>query len=197
MKIKIDYRILFLMIFFIVLQRIEIYIILLSFCIIHELGHVFAGIILGKKIEKLEFLAIGCRVKFLEEDNDKKEIREILIATAGPLTNLILVLIFMLIPLDIIYKDLYIYANFLIGIFNLLPIYPLDGGRILKNVLKINENNLSVEEIINNVSNITMIILTMISSVLIFYYKNIFIFITVIYLWSILIKENRRYFLTK
>lgn len=197
MKIKIDYRILFLMIFFIVLQRIEIYIILLSFCIIHELGHVFAGIILGKKIEKLEFLAIGCRVKFLEEDNDKKEIREILIAAAGPLTNLIFVLILMLIPLDIIYKDLYIYANFLIGIFNLLPIYPLDGGRILKNVLKINENNLSVEEIINNVSNITMIILTMISSILIFYYKNIFIFITVIYLWSILIKENRRYFLTK
>lgn len=194
MKFKIDYRILLLMIFFIIVQKIEIYCILLGTCIIHELGHLIIGIFCGKKVEKMEILVIGCKMKFFPTYEEKEEIKEIFIALAGPLTNLIIVTLFLVIPFDIEYKEIYIYANILIGLFNILPIYPLDGGRILKNILKINDDNTRVEEIVNNVSNVTMILLTMIASVLVIYYKNIIIFITIIYLWSILIKENKRYF---
>lgn len=194
MKLKIDYRILVLMIFFIVVQKAWIYFILLGTCIIHELGHLLIGMLCGRKVEKIEILAIGCKMKFIPTYEDKKEIQEICIALAGPLTNLIMFALFLVIPFNIEYKEIYIYANILIGIFNLLPIYPLDGGRIFKNILKIYNDNTIVEEIVNNVSNVTMILLTMIASVLVIYYKNIIIFITVIYLWSILIKENKRYF---
>jgi len=64
------------------------------------------------------------------------EIKKVLIALAGPLVNLLI--IFMTSKLNITYiaqKETIIYSNLLILIFNLLPIYPLDGGRILKGIL--------------------------------------------------------------
>lgn len=196
MKIKIDYKILILMMIFFLSQNLWIYLILLAFCIVHELGHVLSGILLGRKIEKFELMAIGCRVKFFDEE-EFNPIKDIIISASGPLINFILVIFFLVQPIHIKYVEFYIYGNLLLGVFNLLPIYPLDGGRIIKNILELIKNDISVEEITNNISNITLIILTMIASILVIYFKNIFIFITILYLWYILMKENKRYFFSK
>lgn len=84
-----------------------------------------------------------------------------------------------------------IYANLLICIFNLLPIYPLDGGRILNSVFNIKIGIKASMIITNKISNITMIIITIVASILILYLENIAIFFIVIYLWIIVLKENR------
>lgn len=69
--------------------------------------------------------------------------KKAIIALAGPITNLalaVLVIIFASISTNIqntyIYQIL-IYSNFLIAMFNLIPIYPMDGGRFLNEVLKL------------------------------------------------------------
>lgn len=86
-----------------------------------------------------------------------------------------------------------IYTNLIIALFNLMPIYPLDGGRLLKSVLRIRLNNKKAFEIVNKTSNITIILLTIIMSVLVLYIHNIAMLLVLGYLWYIVIKENKRY----
>lgn len=92
-----------------------------------------------------------------------------------------------------IIRNYIIYANIIIGIFNLIPIYPLDGGRVLKAVLHIINEKKDVLKIINKVSNASIILLTMIASIVIIYYKNISILIAIAFLWVIVIRENKKY----
>lgn len=86
-----------------------------------------------------------------------------------------------------------IYANLLIGIFNLIPIYPLDGGRILRAVLNKFYDYKIIDEVSNNISNVTMVLLTVIASIGTLYLKNISILCIIIYLWVIRIAENKRH----
>ena len=116
-------------------------------------------------------------------------LKKLIIALAGPLVNLILSIIFIVVHMN---TNL-IYTNILICIFNLIPIYPLDGGRIIKNALKIIFGNKKAIKLTNVISNVLMIILSMVSSVAILYYKNIAIFFIVIYLWIVTIIENKNY----
>lgn len=92
-----------------------------------------------------------------------------------------------------IVRNYIIYSNIIIGVFNLIPIYPLDGGRILKAVLHIINEKCDILKIVNKVSNATIILLTMVASIVIIYYKNISILIAIAFLWIIVIKENRKH----
>ena len=47
--------------------------------------------------------------------------------------------------------------------------------------------------ITNKVSNIMIVLITIICSIGVYYFKNIAIFLICIFLWSIIIKENRYY----
>lgn len=127
-------------------------------------------------------------------------IKKACIAIAGPLTNAIIVIVSIIyykitnnayianIPLDLL-----IYSNILIFIFNLIPIYPLDGGRILKELIHICNGIYQSYTITNKISNITIIILTVLCSFAILVYKNIAIFFIIAYLWILVINENKNF----
>lgn len=118
-----------------------------------------------------------------------------IIAIAGPITNILIIIITIFLQKyinQIIYNQI-IYTNVLIAIFNLLPIYPLDGGRLLKSLIYISKGNIKSNKYINLISNICVIILTIISSVAMYYYKNIAIFFIIVYLWAMVIIENKKY----
>ena len=198
MRIRLNLNIFLFLILFLITKQIEIYALIMIFALIHEIAHLICGMLLGFKPLTLRILPLGFSIEFetLLEDYNKKvlksnivTVKKIIIALAGPLINLFIVIFGIVFNIN----ENIIYSNFLIFIFNLIPIYPLDGGRILKNVLKIVYGNRKAYKYTNNLTNILFIIFTMVASVLIFIYKNISILAIIIVLWSMIIKENTKY----
>lgn len=159
------------------------------FCILHEIGHLIVGVILKMKPEKIEIMPFGLSISFYNNLDDNK-IKEIIVALAGPATSLALTILCGNIDLIYITTQEAVYSNLLILLFNLIPLYPLDGGRIIKGILDSKFGVANGDRLINKISYITMIILTLISSVGVFYYKNFAIFLTCIFLWVIALREK-------
>lgn len=205
MRFRIDLKIFILIIIFILTKQIKIYAMIMLFAIIHEFGHLIAGIVLGMKPEKFNIKLFGVSIDFSVREKEynvkvKKanylEIKKMFIALAGPLTN-ILIAIFLIFFNNLNINDddrvLMIFSNIVLIIFNILPIYPLDGGRILKGLIYIFRGKYIAEKYIHNISYITLVMLTILSSIGVLYLKNIAIFLAIMFLWLLQIKENRIY----
>ena len=102
--------------------------------IIHECGHIITSYIYKWKIEKVEFSICGGYITY-DEIIDKPFKEELFIAISGFMFQIILFLVInILFRLNIIdSKTLYIVNkyNISIFIFNMIPIYPLDGSKVL------------------------------------------------------------------
>ena len=138
MQIKIDLKIFIVILIFLLTRQLEIYCVLMLFAIIHELGHLVIGIILGFRPKRIELLPLGVSACFdmnLKNYNQKLEcanvlaLKKIIIAISGPITNFIIALVFAIFDISLfnLSTEFIVFSNLLIGIFNLIPIYPLDG----------------------------------------------------------------------
>ena len=194
MQIKVNLQIFLFIIIFALTHQIKIYAWVMLFAFIHEFGHMIAGLLLKLKPKSLSLMPFGISITF-ETYVYKKlmEKKKIVLAIAGPLTNFLIAILMGVLHIDQNLKEIIIYSNILIGIFNMLPLYPLDGGRILKGIIKIKTSEEKADRIINKISNVIIIILTVVSSIAILYFKNLAILFVIMYLWLIVIKENRRY----
>ncbi len=197
MQIKVNLQIFIFILVCYLFNRLEVYTILMLLAFLHECGHLLAGIILKLKPKKLEINPFGLAIIFEEFGSKNKEFewKKIIISLAGPLTNLVILLLFIFanIPLENIQREIIVYANILIIAFNLLPIYPLDGGRIVKGLIYIFKGREAADSISNTIANIGAIVLTFVGSISIYYFKNIAIFLMLVYLWVLVIKENKKY----
>ena len=100
---------------------------------VHELGHASAAALLGIKVNSIQMLPFG-GVAVIEDRGDLTAGKEILISLAGPLQNVIMMGaaagMLSLHWWDGEFLIYFIEANAIIALFNLLPILPLDGGKI-------------------------------------------------------------------
>lgn len=112
--------------------------------ILHELGHSFTAMHFGVGVRRILLMPIGGMAEF--DGIPRQPSRELLITLAGPAVNFALagVLWFLLptaesVPLYSVEGTLLqlFIANLAMGIFNLLPAFPMDGGRIFRALLAI------------------------------------------------------------
>jgi len=120
--------------------------------LLHELGHSIAAQYYQVPVRQIVLLPIGGVAQLEEIPEDPK--KELVIAAAGPLVNFLLAVVLALIaPLigqslstggllslgtilgELTFSSIFLYVfttNLFIGLFNLIPAYPMDGGRILR-----------------------------------------------------------------
>lgn len=209
MNIKIDIKIFIFALIFFITNKIEIYATAMIFALIHELGHLICGIIIGFKPQNLSIMPYGIKLNFkLDFDDYNKKVKKgnmisvkkIIVALAGPITNILIFGVTMIITAmkgDFTFVGLtnknIIYSNLIIAIFNLIPIYPLDGGRIVHEILHIFKGLRLSYTYIQDISLISIALLTTVSSILVLYYKNIVMIIVLAYLWKLVIKTEKEF----
>jgi Zn-dependent protease/CBS domain-containing protein len=123
---------------------------LLFLCVVlHEFGHVFAARVYGIRTSDVTLLPIG-GIASLERMPEKPG-QEIVVALAGPAVNVVIALglaFFLGARLDLaqmarlgqdpstLVQDIAV-ANLWLSVFNLIPAFPMDGGRVLRALLAI------------------------------------------------------------
>ena len=109
--------------------------------LIHELAHAWVA---NRKGYQVYSINVDLFSGSADIDTNMHERDSVPITAAGPISNLLLSLIgytLMLLVPGIPYVDDFAKVNLILFIFNILPIYPMDGGRILKDVLVLKMRN--------------------------------------------------------
>lgn len=105
--------------------------------VMHEFAHSITAKKLGYKLDKMVLMPYGVCLNYKTNcfcDND-----EIYIALSGPLINCIFAVLCLalwwIFPIIMPITYTFCLSNIVMFLYNLLPCYPLDGGRILSSIL--------------------------------------------------------------
>lgn len=158
---------------------------ILSIIIIHEMGHFLASLVFKWKLDKIAIYPFGGCVTF-KEDLNRSLYEELIILIMGPLVQfLYFLLLLYLYKINIInIRDFNLIKSyhFTLLVFNLLPIYPLDGGKLLniftnlifpfkkgnKIVIIISLITIFIILIFNKNTNLTLMLILLLGEVLIY-----------------------------
>ena len=97
--------------------------------LIHECGHFFTAYFFNWEVDKIVFYPYGGVSKFNHEVNCPIK-EELIVLLMGAIMQLGCYLVLMNIPYLYNYQEIIKTINYSILLFNLLPIYPLDGSKL-------------------------------------------------------------------
>lgn len=113
------------------------YILMFLALLLHEAAHLLAVRTYETEISSLTIEPFGMKIT-LKDEIVKNPSEEIRIAAAGPLFSLICGgAVFLFSKISHINLYYFSYCNLSLGVFNLLPVFPADGGRILRAYLSL------------------------------------------------------------
>jgi Zn-dependent protease/CBS domain-containing protein len=163
-----------------------LFILLIFACVVaHEFGHIFTARAFGVQTSDVTLLPIGgvARLERIPED----PWQEFLIAIAGPLVNVAIVLALMAVAGanigsgaavengSVSLVDRLAATNLFLALFNMIPAFPMDGGRILRALLGIRLGFVRATEISAQIGQVLAFILGFIG----LFYSPILIFIAI------------------
>lgn len=117
---------------------------------LHEMGHSFAALHYGVPVERIVLLPIGGVAQLRHMPDDPKQ--EFVIALAGPAVNVLLAVLLgglaflfglpmgnplssgVTLSFTAVFSYIFFY-NIILAVFNMIPAFPMDGGRVLRSLL--------------------------------------------------------------
>jgi Zn-dependent protease/predicted transcriptional regulator len=155
----------------------NLFVIVLFGCVVlHELGHALTAKQFSIPTKEITLLPIGGVASL--EDIPEEPREELLITLAGPAVNIVIAfLLYLIIPFDLIqeldeeqiqqffseisarnFLFLLFYANIILAVFNFIPAFPMDGGRILRALLSMRINRVKATQIAANLGQLVAVI---------------------------------------
>lgn len=151
-----------------ILWNIFFVLVLFGCVVLHELGHAITAQKFNIQTKQITLLPIGGVASLEDFPEEPKE--ELLITLAGPAVNiLIALLLYLVIPFDFFreldqeqmqqffseisarnFLFLLFYANIILAVFNFIPAFPMDGGRILRALLSMRMDRVRATQISAN-----------------------------------------------
>lgn len=159
--------------------------------VLHELGHSFTAMHFGIGVRRILLMPIGGMAEF--DAIPREPGRELLITLAGPAVNFVIAAILWLFvglpegwrpfgfydfPDNFVgLTQFLLHWNLLMGCFNLLPIFPMDGGRILRALLASRLPYLQATRTAATIGKVLAVVSALVAALVFHYYLTAFLFV--------------------
>lgn len=148
----------------------------LAACVLHELGHVTAAAALGGWVEKLSLTAVGAELR-MGYPSPLSYGQDSLVALAGPAANLLSGATALALGWTLAAA-----LDLAVGLFNLLPILPLDGGRVIYGLLALRLDADWAQRLMTALSGCVVGLLVGVGAVAAVHYANVTLLLTALWL---------------
>ena len=145
-------------------------------CAVHELGHVAAARCFGGRVERLSLTVVGAELR-IDYYIPLTYVQDSLVALAGPGANLLAGGLFLALNWELVAA-----LTLAVGIFNLLPILPLDGGRVVYGLIADRLDPDWAERLMTALSGCLVGVLVGIGAVAAAHYANVTLLFTALWL---------------
>jgi len=166
--------------------NISYYALILSSLIIHEVGHIIAAYLCGVKVERCVIMPYGGEIE-LKGNNSIAPKKQLVIALGGPVATICCIAATPF--LDPLLAEPVLKIQIVLLGINLIPIWPLDGGRIIMSLIHIFYPRIRMVEFYLTISLILIAISVFITFILL--PKSLFLLVLSIFLFLQIVNEWR------
>nr|WP_232337031.1 site-2 protease family protein [Lysinibacillus timonensis] len=162
------------------------YAMILTSLLVHEFGHLIAAWLVKVKVERCVIMPYGGEIELVGgySLNPKKQL---FIALGGPIATLCCIMVTPL--LDPLFAEPFLKIQVILLLINLIPIWPLDGGRIVFSIILLFSGNARNYELFLSIS-LALIFLTVVITFILLP-SSLFIFILSLFLLFKVVGEWR------
>lgn len=157
--------------------NVSYYALILSSLIIHEVGHILAAFICKVKVERCVIMPYGGEIE-LKGGNSIAPKKQLIIALGGPIATLCCIAVIPFLD-PLLAEPLLKIQMILLGV-NIIPIWPLDGGRIIMALIHIFYPRIRMVELYLSISLILITLSVIITFILL--PKTLFLLVLSIFL---------------
>lgn len=158
--------------------------------VLHELGHALMAKRYGIKTQDITLLPIGGLARLEKMPEDPKQ--ELFVAIAGPTVNLVIGALLFVglllsgffnqpLSLALLEENLWIQlltANITLFLFNLIPAFPMDGGRVLRSLLSLRMDPVKATSIAANIGKGAALLIGLVG-----FFFNPWLVLTAFFIW--------------
>lgn len=138
--------------------------------LLHEMGHVAAAVLLGKKVSAVKLLPVGLSACMQENTCSRWE--NIIIYSGGPSVNILLSMsAYIMNAYGLFDSDaghFFMLLNIYLALFNMIPLLPLDGGKILREVMALRLGLLLANSYVVKASAVLSLLLALLGAIQMF-----------------------------